>query len=259
MKYNYHSHTKWCRHGSGEIEDYILEAIKYNLDLFAITEHVPLESKNNTHFSMHLNEIAAFTLELDEMILKYKGKIKIYKGLECEYYPRRFDFFLELQSTYNYAFLILGNHFREDEKTSYFEKSSPELLLEYSNGLVDGMRTGLFSYIAHPDMPIVAYKKFDKYFEKLSHGIFQASEETNTPLEINATGLRYKRGYPVKKFWEISKQYNIDVLINSDSHKPEEVWDASMDAAYEFADELSLNVVDFFKFKPIINPSKKNL
>ena len=27
MKTSYHSHTKWCKHAKGEIEDYVLAAI----------------------------------------------------------------------------------------------------------------------------------------------------------------------------------------------------------------------------------------
>ena len=44
MKANYHTHTRWCRHGSGEIEDFVREAIKKGLDTLAVTEHVPYRS-----------------------------------------------------------------------------------------------------------------------------------------------------------------------------------------------------------------------
>ena len=38
---NYHTHTRWCRHATGEIEDYIREAVRKGLRAVAITEHVP--------------------------------------------------------------------------------------------------------------------------------------------------------------------------------------------------------------------------
>ena len=38
---NYHTHTRWCRHATGEIEDYIQEAVRKGLRAVAITEHVP--------------------------------------------------------------------------------------------------------------------------------------------------------------------------------------------------------------------------
>ena len=41
MQANYHTHTRWCKHGTGEIEDYIEEAIRKGLTEIAITEHVP--------------------------------------------------------------------------------------------------------------------------------------------------------------------------------------------------------------------------
>lgn len=249
MKYNYHSHTKWCKHGSGEIEDYIKESLSQSLQVCAITEHIPLPSKEGTVYSMGLNEIAPFSEELDMMIHKYQNSITIYKGLECEYYPKWFDFFSQIKQRFGYQFLILGNHFREDEKTSYFKYASPELLDEYASGLVNGMRSGLFSFVAHPDCPIMAYGKWDTSFIAIAHRIFAVAEETNTPLEINAAGFRGNRGYPVQEFWKVSKEYNIDILINSDSHNPEEVWDCAMDQAYTFADNLGLTIIDTFQFR----------
>ena len=38
---NYHTHTRWCRHADGEIEDYIREALRRGLKALAITDHVP--------------------------------------------------------------------------------------------------------------------------------------------------------------------------------------------------------------------------
>lgn len=38
---NYHTHTRWCRHATGEIEDYIQEAVRKGLRAVATTEHVP--------------------------------------------------------------------------------------------------------------------------------------------------------------------------------------------------------------------------
>ena len=36
---NYHTHTRWCRHADGEIEDYIQEALRRGLKALAITDH----------------------------------------------------------------------------------------------------------------------------------------------------------------------------------------------------------------------------
>ena len=41
MQANYHTHTRWCKHATGEIEDYIEAAIGAGLKELAITGHVP--------------------------------------------------------------------------------------------------------------------------------------------------------------------------------------------------------------------------
>ena len=45
----------------------------------------------------------------------------------------------------------------------------------------------------------------------------------------------------MKSFWEVSKQYDVEIVINSDSHHPEKVWDSAMDEAYAFAADLGIS------------------
>ena len=83
---NYHTHTRWCRHATGEIEDYIQEAVRKGLRAVAITEHVP-HSQNFDPRRMQWEEFPAYNAELDRLIEKYQDQIHVIKGFECEYYP----------------------------------------------------------------------------------------------------------------------------------------------------------------------------
>ena len=69
---NYHTHTRWCRHATGEIEDYIQEAVRKGLRAVAITEHVP-HSQNFDPRRMQWEEFPAYNAELDRLIEKYQG------------------------------------------------------------------------------------------------------------------------------------------------------------------------------------------
>lgn len=60
---NYHTHTRWCRHATGEIEDYIREAVRKGLRAVAITEHVP-HSQNFDPRRMQWEEFSAYNAEL---------------------------------------------------------------------------------------------------------------------------------------------------------------------------------------------------
>ena len=66
---NYHTHTRWCRHATGEIEDYIQEAVRKGLRAVAITEHVP-HSQNFDPRRMQWEEFPAYNAELDRLIEK---------------------------------------------------------------------------------------------------------------------------------------------------------------------------------------------
>jgi HisJ family histidinol phosphate phosphatase len=81
MKANYHTHTRWCRHGTGEIEEYIIEAIRLDFNTLAVTEHVPLPGDPEPK-RMYCSELSAFDAELNGMIKKYASRITIIKGLE---------------------------------------------------------------------------------------------------------------------------------------------------------------------------------
>ena len=63
---NYHTHTRWCRHATGEIEDYIQEAVRKGLRAVAITEHVP-HSQNFDPRRMQWEEFPAYNAELDRL------------------------------------------------------------------------------------------------------------------------------------------------------------------------------------------------
>ena len=76
------------------------------------------------------------------------------------------------------------------------------------------MKTGYFSFVAHPDLYMCGYHSFDRSAEEAAHIIIDASLKYDVPLEFNANGFR--RGliktddgehypYPRSEFWKIAK------------------------------------------------------
>ncbi len=249
MYSNYHSHTKWCRHGKGEIEEYIKEAINNGIKIYGISEHIPY--KNHYSSRIEYEELEEFMKELEFYKEKYKDKITILKALECEYFEQYHDYYLELKEKYNLDYLILGQHFKgikqiEGENKLYgdfFFNKTHEELEDYKNALIKGVNSGLFLIIAHPDVYLNDFP-FDKKAQQIANEIFKICENSNVILEINVNGFRNKRGYPNWSFWEESKNYNLKYVVNSDCHFLEHVYDQSVKDVYKKLDDMNIEVLD---------------
>lgn len=247
---NYHTHTKWCNHGIGEIEDYIKAAIKAGLKEIAITEHVP--HRDNIDLQrMRWEEFGTYNRELDEKIEKYKDKIKVIKGFECEYYPEALEAYKLFRDIYHYEIFVLGQHRSIDKQTDNFGVKGKEELYTYANEVCEALETGMFTFIAHPDLALEGYNegKWDEHCEEAMRQIYAACERLNIPVEINANGVRGKKRYPDKNALKLSKEYKLTYLINADAHRPEYVYDDAVRAAEELAKELDITVTPMLKLK----------
>ena len=242
---NYHTHTRWCRHATGEIEDYILEGIRNGLKALAITDHVPHRGDPDPR-RLQWQEFEAFNRELDEMILRYQDQIRLIKGFECEYYPGSMDDYRMFREQYGYRIMILGQHTSKDRTVNYFsEKKEPELLL-YTDEVLEGLQTGMFDFLAHPDMPMSHYEGSRAFALEQMARIFAECEKRNIPVEINANGCRGNRGYPDREIWEMSRDYQLTRLISSDAHQVKYLCDEKgVKAAEQFAEELGIRVTEW--------------
>jgi histidinol phosphatase-like PHP family hydrolase len=239
---NYHTHTRWCRHGSGEIEDYIVAGIAGGLQELAITEHVPLPGDPDRR-RMRYDELDAFDRELNEMILKYASAIRIRKGLECEYYPELLHYYEDLRDRLGYEILLLGQHTSIDRRLDYFAITKPSEIGRYADEVCRGLETGLFSFLAHPDVPIFSYHTPDRPFMTAMAQIFKVCEERDIPVEINGNGQGCHRGYPCHKVWELARNYRLRVLVGADSHYVPDLISENVTQCEDLARKLKLNLI----------------
>lgn len=242
---NYHTHTRWCRHGHGEIEDYILQAIRCGLKEICISEHVPLDEHNPLR--LHMNELKAYDTELNQMIKKYEDQIHVIKGFECEYYPHRMEYYQYLKKELGYEIFILGQHNSIDETIDYFRMTDLNHIFQYTDELIQGIKTGFFSFCAHPDMILSCYKIADDSILDCMKRIFEACVEMDLPVEINANGMRTQRGYPNRKVWELSKQYPLRYLIGSDAHEVTDLVEEGVQQCELMAKELKIELMPCLK------------
>lgn len=245
MQANYHTHSKWCRHGVGEIEEYIEEAIRCGFREIAMTEHVPQEGWENSWIPW--DQFPAFDRALNRAVRTYEGKIRVIKGFECEYFPEKMDAYRRFKEDYGYELLILGQHCcGKNREIDIFAPKGPYEMHVYADTVCRGLETGIFRFLAHPDCVLENYPNlWDKECESAMGQIFQACEELKIPVEINGNGTRWDRRYPSEQAFLLSKNYQLQYIINSDAHAPEKLYDEGVKKAERFAEKLGLEVIPF--------------
>ncbi|MBR5826048.1 MAG: histidinol-phosphatase [Clostridia bacterium] len=256
MKYNYHTHTARCFHAVGTDEEYVVEAIKAGFDEIGFADHSPWNFKDFVSgMRMHENELGEYCLSVKGLREKYADKISIKLGLECEYFPKYMPWLKEMLEKHEMDYIILGHHFCDDEPGSLYNGQLTEVsqLYRYRDDIIEAMETGLFSYVAHPDIFMRGYPGFDEHCEKISLEIIEKAIETNTPLEYNLLGFSHslndgKQGYPYPDFWRLVAEKKPPVTMGIDAHQPEAYADSVLyQKGLDALSELGLSLVPSVK------------
>lgn len=222
---NYHTHTSRCMHACGEDREYVEEAIKSGLKILGFADHTPYPTREGFISGMRMSLSAADGYFQSVMDLKeeYKNDIAIYAGVEAEYFPEYFHKLIEFLKDYPVDYMILGNHFiPEEERGVYigapFTDKKP--LEGYADNVIEGIKSGKFAYVAHPDLPNYVGEDKEEARAAIFHRICKAAKEYNVPLEINVLGHMRQIQYPCDRFFKIASEYGNDVIIGMDVHNP---------------------------------------
>ena len=263
---NYHTHTYLCKHAVGTIEDYIKRAIDLGYEELGFSDHFPFPKiLSDAIYSLRMSEedyVKYYLPSLNENIIKYKSKIKIYKAVEIEYFDELLDYYPKLVSELDY--LVLGQHYITYQG-SYISVYSPlnlEHIKKYAEEIEIALGLGYFKILAHPDLFFWGYNKWDEHTISISKRIINAANKNNVILELNANGIRNceKKGkynviknndsaavihdyaYPKIEFFKLAKSMNAKIMINDDAHDPLYIHDDATIKAYKMAEELNLNI-----------------
>ena len=187
---------------------------------------------------------------------KYKDKISIKLGLECEYFSKYIPWLKSAIQEHEIDYIILGHHFAVDEPGGTYNGSltTPEDIYKYRDDVVEAMETGLLSYVAHPDLFMRGYARFDEDCRKVSEDIINAAIRTGTPLEYNLLGIKHgiadgKPGYPDPDFWKIASELKPKAIVGIDAHAPSDYLEADhINLGYDTLGSLGLSPVSTIKF-----------
>lgn len=241
MKFNLHTHTARCKHATDADEQYVEHAIRVGYDDLGFSDHGPLLYTDGfvSRIRMGIDEIGDYLGSIAALKARYRGQIRLHAGFEYESFPAFYSF-LRNEILPKVDYLILGNHFDQDERTGlYFGAChTPTDARLYLSRTVEGMQSGLYRYLAHPDLFLYAYPAFDEAAREVSRELCRASKALRMPLEYNLLGLEKQRngvpglGYPCRSFWEIAAEEDVTAVIGVDAHSA----DALLSGDYEAAD-----------------------
>ena len=248
MDYNYHTHTARCRHAKDADEEYILRAIEGGIKYMGFSDHAPyiFPDGYESNYRVECTAISDYFSSLYALRKKYRDKIDLKIGFELEYYPNHFEKMLKASLDAGAEYLILGQHYIYDEHpkglATRFLTENPEHLIEYVSCILAGMKSGVFTYVAHPDL--LRFTKDEALYHKEMSKICYASKEYDIPLEINFLGIREGRFYPRDRFWELAGEIGSPITFGFDAHDKDAAYDTeSLKVAHELVTRYNLNYI----------------
>lgn len=264
VTYCYHAHTYRCGHASGLDEEYVQHAITAGIKKLGFSDHVFL--KGITHHGMRgaYSQLEDYVSSIRSLANKYNDQIQIKVGFEAEYQEKFLAEYQELLKSKTIDYLILGQHctYNNDGLPEFYTKNSNDISKRwlYAHDVIEGMKSGLFTYVCHPDLFFQGLTEDNPEIDEICRLICEASLKYDVPLELNLGGFKFygrdtsnfdnglsKIPYPNERFWKWAGSYQCKVVIGVDAHSPFDFEKASYDLAFNIIDKYALNYIDKFK------------
>lgn len=254
---NFHTHTYRCKHASGDIEDYVNQAKIDGCSGLGFSDHTPYPPDTMDNWSgvrMTKEQSYEYVNRIHEVAKS--TEFPLFTGFECEWSPRYKTWYKDfLLGELGVDYLAFGPHWVEhNNEFAYLpEHGNKELLHKYIDSMIQAMETKYFSFVAHPDIAMMAWKEWDDEAKSCFSSVIDCAVSLDIPLEINGHGLHkgtiqtqngIRYNYPYKEFWELAKSKNAKVICNSDAHDNKNVIKDALEAR-EFAKEMGIEVYDF--------------
>ena len=253
---NYHTHTWRCNHARGTERQYIESAIEAGIRILGFSDHTPCPFPGDYYsdYRMYVHQTEEYFRTLTDLKAEYAGQIELHIGVEAEYYPALFDGMMELLRQYPCEYMLLGQHFLYNEENApyvYVPSSDPHWLKDYVNQTLEGLRTGLFTYLAHPDL--FTWRGDAGTYRREMTRLCLGVKELGYVMEYNLLGHYARRNYPTETFWHIAAEVGNTVILGIDGHEPEALNRPQTEAeARAFLTGLGIRPLDTIALKPIV-------
>ena len=225
---NYHSHTVRCGHAQGTEREYVEAGVEAGLKILGFSDHspYPLAEGYISGMRMRLEETEGYVRVLEDLRDEYRDEIELHIGLEAEYMPERFGEYLDFIKDYPIEYLILGQHMLDEDRPGAEWCGAPtadrRVLTRYVDQVLEGLGTGKFLYLAHPDL--INYSGDNEFYRLEMRRLIRGAKALDVPIELNFLGLMEQRSYPNPVFWQMAGEEGAAVIYGSDAHRPGNVF-----------------------------------
>lgn len=255
MKNNYHTHTYRCHHAKGTERDYIENAIRAGMTTLGFSDHAPQLFPDGyySNFRMRPEELPGYVETLSRLRDEYRDDISIRIGLEVEYYPAYFSDLLRYVRECGVEYFLMGQHFIGNEIGAPYSGAPTDdesILARYTSQVLEGLRTGCFTYLAHPDL--VRFTGDDSTYRRHMEPFCREIQSLGLPLEINFLGLSDNRHYPSERFFRIAAETGNRIVLGMDAHAPDVPLDrATEEKAIDFCRRLGITPEESVQLLPL--------
>ncbi|SFM53499.1 histidinol-phosphatase (PHP family) [Paenibacillus sp. 1_12] len=263
LKWDGHTHTKFCYHGSNVIQEmYIDRAIELGFERYTLSEHSPLpvgwidDISLFKRLAMPIMELPLYIQYAKEIKLLYQGKLEITVGLELDYLPGQLSFTERIVEEWlgDLEDVIYSVHYLPGVDgihcIDYTADNFRENILAFYGTMENVVNTyydhveAAITWVSHLPMRkrighINLIEKFANVLPEIEEtqirvrleAIIPLLVKSNVGIDVNTAGLRMGTcGKPYVPEWFIveCRKHRIACIYGSDAHAPEHVgtgWD----------------------------------
>lgn len=248
---NYHSHCSFCD-GRAPLEEFVKEAISQGFYSYGVSSHAPLPFP--TQWTMEWEQMEAYLDEFNNLRQKYADEIELCVGLEIDYLNEESNpsvaRFTELPLDYRIGSVHLlydaagevvdidcSPAVFKERVDRHFNGDVLRVIRMYFDRLFRMVELGGFDILGHADKMHYNASCYhpglldEPWYEALMKDYFSLVASRGYLVEINTKAYdSLGTFYPNSRYWELMKEYQIKILVNSDAHYPERINAGRMEA-----------------------------
>lgn len=254
MRVNYHTHTCRCGHAKGTEAEYVSAAIEGGVKILGFAEHCTylMHPGATQKECLTMDTLPVYADAVRKEAKDHKNEIEVHLGIEAEYFPDTFHDLRNVLRDNGVEYLLLGQHFLDSPLGQRTRNDiwDPAILEHYCDQVIEGMQTGAFTYVCHPDC--ILFLGDRKLLKEQLRRICKEAKSCELPLEINLLGIHKQKHYPCKEFFELLAEEGNTVIFGADAHQPERFLNYEAERkALELVKQYGLNLIETVNFKKV--------